>query len=153
MSANLFIKALAPERVVLLGRITKQDALDKLITILADSDMVRSRADLEKAILERESLMSTGIGLGIAVPHVRLLSVSNIVMAAAMCSEGISDYDSLDGQPVRIIFMIAARLDQHSEYLQTLSSLSSAIKKPDLRATLLAAKDAKAFFKALQAEG
>lgn len=149
MSSNLFIKALAPERVILLDKASKQEVLDKLISILASTDEINSKQDLEKAVMERESLMSTGIGLGIAVPHVRLLSVSDITMAVAVCREGIADYDSLDGQPVRIIFMIAARLDQHSEYLQTLSSLSSAIKKEELRSQLLSAKDAKAFFNAL----
>jgi len=104
---------------------------------------------LTQAIWERERLMSTGIGLGLAVPHVRLPSVSGVVMAVGISDQDIVDYESLDGHPVRAIFMIAARADQHATYLRLLSLVSAKMKDADLRQTLLALRDPTAFYSLL----
>ncbi|MAW40506.1 MAG: hypothetical protein CMF27_06270 [Kiritimatiellaceae bacterium] len=65
-------------------------------------------------------------------------------MAVAVCKKGIEDYDSLDGMPVTIVCMLAARADQHTEYLRTLSSISSRLKDAPVRKELLGLKDASA---------
>ena len=89
---------------------------DLLIGQLSQSDALRNADALRSGILEREKLMSTGIGFGIGVPHVRSDAVNHLVMAVAICLK-IVDYDSLDGAPVHIVCMLAARADQHAEYL------------------------------------
>ena len=81
--------------------------------------------------------MSTGIGLGVAIPHVRLASLNALVMAAAVVKHGIEDYVSIDGQPVRLIFMIAAGHHQHGEYLRLLSSLAHLVKGERMRQRLV----------------
>jgi PTS system nitrogen regulatory IIA component len=87
--------------------------------------------------------------MGIAVPHVRLASVSAPVMAAGICRTPIADYESLDGVPIRLIFMIAAGKSQHVEHLRLLSSLSLRIKNETLRDALIAAPDTPTFYETL----
>ncbi|UKI34303.1 MAG: PTS sugar transporter subunit IIA [Lentisphaeria bacterium] len=120
-----------------------------LIELLAKTPQITSKAELADGIFRREALMSTGIGLGIAIPHVRLASVTGMVMAAALVPDGISDYESLDNQPVRLVAMIAARLDQHAEYLQLLSCLSSELKADVFRAGLFRCTNASELFREL----
>jgi PTS system nitrogen regulatory IIA component len=93
--------------------------------------------------------MSTGIGMGIAVPHVRLASVTGPVMCVGICRNPLTDYESLDGVPVRLLFMIAAGQGQHVQYLRLLSSLSLRFKDDDLRDALMSASDPKTFYRIL----
>ena len=72
--------------------------------------------------------MSTAIGCGIAVPHVRLSSVTDLVMAIGICKKPIEDFQSIDDQPVNLLFMIAAAYNQHSYYLKTISNFSVKFK-------------------------
>ncbi len=135
---------LTPERVLLLPEGNKAGVLGQLIDSLSRAPEVRNASVLRSGMLERERLMSTGIGFGVGVPHVRSDAVSDLIMAVAVCKKGIEDYDSLDGMPVTIVCMLAARADQHTEYLRTLSSISSRLKDAPVRKELLGLKDASA---------
>ena len=135
--ALLLRDVLTPDRVCMLSTDKKDAALSALIKVLATAPQVGDAAELTKAILERERLMSTGIGLGLAVPHVRIASVTSVVMAVGISDRDITDYESLDGKAVRIIFMIAARPDQHAAYLRFLSLVSGRLKDAQLRRKLL----------------
>jgi PTS system nitrogen regulatory IIA component len=84
--------------------------------------------------------MSTAIGRGIAIPHVRLSSVTDLVMAVGLCKHDIIDFHTIDDVPVRLLFMIAAAYNQHAYYLQTLSFFSTRLKNAELREGLLAAQ-------------
>jgi PTS system nitrogen regulatory IIA component len=143
---------LDPSRVLHLDCTRKVDALNALIDCLAEAPQVRDREELAKGVFHREGLMSTGIGVGIAVPHVRLDTVSDIVMAAASCKEPITDYESLDGEPVRLIFLIAAGRDQHAQHIKLLSAISSRLRNESLRNALSAAPDAETFVSLLTQE-
>ncbi len=127
---------LTGDRALLLDVHSKHEVLDRLIDCLAGSPEVASREELAAGVYEREKLMSTGIGLGIAIPHVRLASVSDLAVAAALVPGGIDDYESLDSMPVRLVLLIAARSDQHAEYLRLLSRLSSKLKDDRFRERL-----------------
>jgi len=140
---------LQPQRVRILTCSTKQEALNALIECLATAPQIKDRDELAKGIFHREELMSTGIGMGIAVPHVRLSSVESPVMCAGVCREGIADYESLDGRPVHLIFMIAAGRDQHAQYLKLLSFISKKLKDENLREALIQAGDAQTFYEIL----
>jgi PTS system nitrogen regulatory IIA component len=142
-------RVLAPERVLIIDSATKIEALRALTDILGTAPQIQDRDALIQGILYREELMSTGIGMGIAVPHVRLASVTGPVMSAGLCRTPIVDYESLDGIPVRLIFMIAAGQYQHAEYLRLLSSLSLRFKSEKLRDTLIAASDKSEFYNTL----
>ena len=140
---------LTPERVVLLEHATKKEVLTKLSGLLAETPFVKDGAALLKGILEREELMSTGIGFGIGVPHVRINSVTDLVMAVAVCRQPVADYASLDEEPVQIVCMLAARTDQHTQYIRTLSAISSRLKDPGVRNEIIASGDPSAVCKLL----
>lgn len=137
------------DRVVMLETGDKRQALEALVDRLAASPQVKDAAALREEIFYREELMSTGIGSGVAVPHVRLDSVTDLVMAVGLSPEPIADYESLDDEPVRLVFMVAARVDQHAQYLKTLSALSALVKDATVREALLGATDSEAAYRIL----
>jgi PTS system nitrogen regulatory IIA component len=140
---------LTPQRVLILESSTKIEALRALADSLGTAPQIQDRDALLQGILYREELMSTGIGMGIAVPHVRLASITGPVMSAGICRTPLVDYESLDGVPVRLIFMIAAGQHQHAEYLRLLSSLSLRLKDEKLRNALISAPDTMSFYNTL----
>ncbi len=139
---GLLSKILSSDRVVFLEDCEKENALKTLCAALATSSLIQSEEELSGAIFKREELMSTGIGFGIGVPHVRLPSVADVVMALGIAREPIADYQSLDEEPIQIICMVAAGSTQHPEYIRTLSVLSSRLKGEMVRKALIAAPDA-----------
>jgi PTS system nitrogen regulatory IIA component len=139
-------EVLDPERVVIFDEGLKEPALRLMIEVLARSPRIRDRTGLARAIFERERLMSTGIGFGVAVPHVRMSTVTDLVMALGASRQDIADYESLDGKPVRIICMVAAGQNQHSEYLRALAAVSARLKDPEVREDVLTAKSESQIF-------
>jgi nitrogen PTS system EIIA component len=137
---------LTPERVVLLDCQNKKEALIAMVECLCRTAEIQNKAEFEQEILKREALMSTGIGLGIGVPHVRLDSIANIVMAVGVNQQDLHDYESIDGKPVRLIFMIAASSKQHAIYLKLLSYISTELKDDNFRQTLLATTDTNSIY-------
>jgi len=144
---------IVPQRVLILDSKTKRDALLALTDCLGTAPEVKDRDALAQGIFYREELMSTGIGMGIAVPHVRLASVTGPVMCAGLCRNPITDYQSLDGIPIHLIFMIAAGQNQHAEHLRLLSSLSLKLKCEKLRNSLITAPDTLTFYRTLVSTG
>lgn len=128
---------LSPDRIVFINHSTKHDALVQLSEVLATAPQVKNGSELTAEILKREELMSTAIGRGIAIPHVRLSSVTDLVMAVGVCKKPIEDFQTIDDQKVTLLFMIAAAYNQHSYYLKTISHFSSKLKKDDLRDQIL----------------
>ncbi len=127
---------LSPDRVVFVKNSSKRDAIIELANVLADAPQVKNKDELVKEILKREDLMSTSVGRGIAIPHVRLSSVTDLVMAVGICKNNIEDYQTVDEEPVSLLIMIAAAYNQHTYYLQTISYLTAKLKSQELRDTL-----------------
>jgi PTS system nitrogen regulatory IIA component len=128
------------DRILFLNYSSKRDALLALANNLADAPQVKNRQELSAEILKREELMSTAIGCGIAIPHVRLSSVTDLIVSVGISRTDIVDFHPLDDKPVRLVFMIAAAHNQHAYYLQTLSWFSTRLKNSELRESLLAAE-------------
>ena len=124
---------LSPDRVVFINQSSKRDALVELSNVLSTAPQVKNGSELLSEILKREELMSTGIGRGIAIPHVRLSSVTDLVVAVGVCKSTIEDFQTIDDVSVNILIMIAAAYNQHSYYLKTLSHFSSKLKNTELR--------------------
>ncbi|MBP5403051.1 MAG: PTS sugar transporter subunit IIA [Treponema sp.] len=129
---------LSPDRIVYIKQSTKHDALVELAANLSTAPQVKFAQELETEILKREELMSTAIGRGIAIPHVRLSSITDLVMSVGICKNPIIDFQTIDDVPVQLLIMIGAAYNQHTYYLQTLSFLSAKLKKTELRDALLA---------------
>ena len=133
---------LSADRIVIFnGRRTKAEVLNALIDRIAREGEYGDRDDLEWAIFHRESLLSTGIGNGIATPHIILQNGEKTCMALGICRDGISDYDSLDSKPVRLVFMIIAGKDQKLTHLKVLAAIGSLFFDGRLKAAFLAAND------------
>lgn len=130
---------LSPERIIDIQSDSKDDALKELVEVIATSKKVSSRKIFEKKVFERERLMSTGIGYGIAVPHIRDDSISNFVIAIGRKTAGIK-YDSIDNKPVKLIFMIGASHKQDKEYVRVLSRLVLRLKNKEFIKQLLKIK-------------
>lgn len=129
---------ISPGRIIFLNESKKRDALIKLSENLATAPQIKNKQELTSEILRREDLMSTAIGRGIAIPHVRLSSITDLVVSVGISKCDIVDFQSLDDIPVRLLFMIAAAYNQHAYYLQTLSFFSARLKVAELRDSLLA---------------
>ncbi len=115
---------------------TKREALKELIELIRDKAEVENIEELRRLIFHREELMSTGIGLGIAIPHIRVEGVNRPVLVIGLSPEGIPDYESIDNQPVRVIIMIIAGAEQHKEYIKLLARIVSLLKDDELRQNL-----------------
>lgn len=124
---------LSPDRIVFINNSSKRDAIVSLAEVLATAPQVKNKEELISEILKREELMSTAIGRGIAIPHVRLSSVTDLVMAVGVCKKDLPDYQAVDNEPIDLIIMIAAAYNQHTYYLQTIAYLSSKLKDQNLR--------------------
>ena len=118
----------------------KKEILNKLAEMISKSDNVENKAKFIKDIWERESIMSTGIGLGIAIPHARSKYIKDIVISIGIAKESI-EYDALDGKPVDFIVMIAANESQQREYLQVLAKVALILKSNKKREKLLKANN------------
>ena len=140
---------LSPDRIIFLNHSTKHDALLELANNLSTAPQVKMSSELSVEILKREELMSTAIGRGIAIPHVRLSSVTDLVMSVGISKCDIIDFQPIDDVPVRLLFMIAAAYNQHAYYLQTLSFFSSKLKSKELREALLNVNDPMEAYKLL----
>jgi PTS system nitrogen regulatory IIA component len=130
-----------PERIVILNSENKNEALMNLADNLCTAPQIKNHAELREAILQREKIISTAIGCGIAIPHVRLDSVSDLVVSIGISRVPIAGFLPLDNEPVRLLIMIAAAYTQHTYYLHTLSFFSARLKNNKLRHALLACKD------------
>lgn len=128
---------LKPERIKILHVKTKADALNELIDVCLSIPGVNNRQELAEAIYQREQLMSTGVGLGIAMPHARLDPVRNVAVALGVNATGLTEYETLDNMPVRIIVLIVAGREQNTQYIQTLAYISRILKDADLRAQII----------------
>jgi PTS system nitrogen regulatory IIA component len=137
---------LSPGRILFLNYPDKRDVLLALAENIATAPQVKNKQELALEILKREELMSTAIGRGIAIPHIRLSSVTDLVISIGISRTDIIDFQPLDDEPVRLVFMIAAAGDQHAYYLQTLSYFSACLKNRELRNSLLQAQTAQEVF-------
>jgi len=117
---------------------TKDAALKTLVRCLAKTEFVAKEKELAKAISDRERILSTGIGQGIAIPHAKIPSVSGFVAALGISQDGIP-FDSLDGRPAHVIVMIAGPEGQNEEYLRILARFTGTLKPEETRNRIIAA--------------
>ena len=128
--------------IAFLDVISRDEAICSLIDILDQEGHLPDREVFRKAIFHREELVSTGIGMGVAVPHAKLKDFTDFFIAVGIQRQQGLDWNAMDKAPVRLIFMIGGPDNQQTEYLQILSLLTSAIRNVDLRKKLLNVRDA-----------
>ena len=118
---------------------TKEGVIDELIELLHSGERIDNPKKFRKAILAREKQSSTGVGDGVAIPHAKHKSVVKPALAFGISKEGV-DYDSMDGKPSHIFFMIAAPEKGNDLHLEALSKLARMLIHEDFRTGLLNAK-------------
>jgi len=117
---------------------TKSEIIDAMVELAASQPQVIDRERLREAVLEREKIMSTGVGSGFAVPHGKTDAVTDIVAAFAVTAQPI-DYQSLDEQPVRLVFLLVGRDNMVGPHIKLLSRISRLMNKEEFRKRLLEA--------------
>ncbi len=140
---------LTPENVMLLESNSKDAALLEMLEKLADNGVVSQKEAIVEGIFQREKLMSTGIGLGIGIPHVRMDGIEDLMMAVGLTASELTDYESLDNQPVRLIFMILAGANQHTQHIKTMAAISGRVRNTVLREMLMQAEDTTTIYELL----
>lgn len=110
----------------------KFSAIEELARVFENSDVCGDVETLIKALKEREEILSTGIGLGIAIPHAKINSVKEMAFAIGISKKGI-DFDSLDGNPAHLIILVAAGERQHKDYLKLLSNIMAILKNETVK--------------------
>lgn len=118
---------------------TKSEVIDELVDVLVQAGVINDRELYKKGILDRESLSSTGIGFGIAIPHAKSKAVNFPRVAFGVSKEGI-DYESLDGTKANLFFMIAVNEGESDLHLKALANLSRLLMHEEFRNALLNAK-------------
>jgi PTS system nitrogen regulatory IIA component len=124
---------------------SKEDVIRELVELLVRSGAIKERDvnRLVQLLLKRESLGSTGIGQGVAIPHGKSDCVTRLVGAFGISRAGV-DFDSLDGEPAHLFFLLMAPEDSAGPHLKALARISRLLKDKHFRDTLRAAPDEKA---------
>lgn len=130
---------LDPDYIQFLEASSRDDVITALVDKMSDLNVISDSKSLFDAIIEREKIVTTGIGMGVAIPHAKLPGYDSFFIALGILKTGV-EWNALDGSPVRLVFLIAGPDDKQTEYLQILSALTQAVKHDDLRKTLLTTK-------------
>jgi nitrogen PTS system EIIA component len=130
---------------------TKLDVLNELSEVVSQTQPAISKPRLVDVLQEREKLGSTAIGEGIAIPHGKLPSVDGVVAAFGRSREGV-DFNSLDGGPTRLFFLLVAPEDSSGAHLKALARVSRLLRNKEFRDRLLAADGREALYQAIREE-
>lgn len=128
---------------------TKEDVLRELVQVLTRNDGVEEPEEVLRAVREREAVLSTGIGNGVAIPHGKSAMVPELMMAAGRTASPV-EFDSLDGQPVRLLFMLVGPETAAGPHIKALSRISRLIRNDAVRNLLIKARTPEEFYLGLQ---
>lgn len=128
----------------------QEDLLEKMVGVLVESGKVRTGSIVLQTLLNRESLGSTAIGKGVAIPHCRTLAVTEVFIVTAVSREGV-EYDAPDNKKVHLIFLILAPpQEKENIYLPILGKLVEGLRDAKTRRKLMNADDFASFLQAFQ---
>jgi fructose-specific phosphotransferase system IIA component len=115
---------------------TKEQIISELVDLTSRSKLVKDRQDLHKAVVEREKLVTTGVGYGVAFPHAKTKAVKGIVVAFGRSKVGV-DFEAMDKKPVYLFYLIAAPEDAIGAHLNVMARLSYIMKNDKIRERLM----------------
>lgn len=130
-------KYLDTNLVCFLDADNRDEALTCMVDMLEKNAYLDDREAFFQAILDREKLVSTGIGMGVAIPHAKLPVYDEFFIAIGIQKGKGLDWSAMDGSMVRLIFLVGGPDDKQTQYLQILSQLTMAVKDEDRRQALL----------------
>ncbi len=114
---------------------SKNEIINELVDLAAKSKLVKDRDELYQAVVEREKLVTTGVGYGVAFPHAKTKAVKGILIAFGRSSAGV-DFEAMDKKPVHLFFLIAAPEDAIGAHLNVMARLSYIMKSEKVREKL-----------------
>lgn len=133
---------LLPETIVLpLKTVNKIDIIQKLVHILFKAERINDLEKVLKSVLDREAVMSTGVGDGVAIPHGKSDAAPNIVAALGITEEPV-DFEASDNQPVQLIWLLVGPPGKTGPHLKALSRISRLMHQKDFRDRLITAPSA-----------
>ena len=139
------VDLLKKESIDLNGTVSdKKETIEKMVSLMAAGGNITDVERYKEGVFLREEEGTTGIGEGIAIPHAKTDAVAKPGLAAMVVKDGV-DYDSLDGEPVHLIFLIAAPNTEDNVHLEVLSRLSMLLMDDDFRANLQSAESVEEF--------
>ncbi len=132
---------------------TKKEVIEELTELLVDAGAIekKHKSKVIEILLAREALGSTAIGQGIAIPHGKTEFVNKLVASLGVSKKGIN-FDSLDGEPAYIFFLLIAPIDSAGPHLKALARISRFLKDKYIRDNLKSAKDDKSILKLISLE-
>jgi len=128
----------------------KREALVELVDLLESGHGFSSQGEILDRVVRRESMMTTGIGNGVAIPHGKARSVDRMAAAVGVCPDGL-EFDSEDGQPVYLMVLLVSPESATTQHVKVLANLSRLLKEESVRMALREAKSPEAFMAALLA--
>ena len=143
-----FVNYLQQDSILMLDGKTKKEVLEEIIAY-ATTRCTLDDIQLRDLIWKREKMMTTGIGNGLALPHIRVAGFPAPLVIVGRCTNPITDYRTLDNEPVRLIVFLAADEKDQDAYLKILGSISVKLKDKALMDEILAATDKAAIFEIL----
>ncbi len=133
---------LSVERVhVNLPATSKEDVINLMVEMLEGHPCISDLEQIRSDIFDREAMMSTGVGKGLALPHAKTTGVSETIGSFAVTARPI-DFDAMDNQPVRLVFLLAGPEAARSQHIKLLSHISKLMNKEQLRKEVLACDQA-----------
>ena len=143
-------KFLKRDRVWDLKGSTKKDVLTEMVSVLCKSlGGSISCEELLQAVLNRETKISTGVGVGIAIPHARLTSAKDFAIALGRCKDGV-DYDSFDGGLVYLILLIVSPRQEYARYLNIHAKIALLMSNEEFRNKLIQSKDSDEMYRLMK---
>ena len=115
---------------------SRDEILKELTHLIYEAGRIKDKKQFFEAILKREKIVSTAIGMNVAIPHAKLSGYDQFFIAIAILKQSVA-WQSLDGSTVRMVFMIGGPDDKQTEYLQLLSQLTQIVKDEEVRKNLL----------------
>lgn len=136
------ISEILSEKVIATGleATDKYDAIDKMIELACASGNMINKDNVKQCVLDREKLVSTGVGKGFAIPHGKTDDIKDIVAAFAVLKNPV-DFDSIDLEPVKYIFLVIGKESLLNAHIKLLSRISRIMNKEEFRERLDEAKD------------
>lgn len=135
-------------KVPLVSR-TKGDVLRELVELAAGERTDMAPDSILASVREREAVLSTGIGEGVAIPHGKTPEIDQLVLAAGVAPEPI-DFDALDGRPVQLFFLLVGPESAAGAHVKALSRISRLLRRESLRAGLIAARTPDEFLRVVR---
>lgn len=129
----------------------KDGAIKELVDLLYKAGAIKDKEKLAKILMNREALGSTGIGQGVGIPHGKSEGVMELVAAFGLSQKGVN-FDSLDGDPVHIFFLLVAPHDSAGPHLKALARISRLLKDRIFRESLKQCKDEKSILRLIEDE-